>query len=127
MYDGSKIIPGLIIFVGLITSPFWYNAATGMAAAPQLAAPTTATQCVEPADWMRANHFNLLYQWREDVVRNDNRVYTASDGKTYDESLTNTCLSCHTDKAAFCDSCHTYADVSPNCWDCHVVPGGASQ
>ena len=28
----------------------------------------------------------------------------------------------HESKQDFCDSCHTYAGVSPNCWDCHNVP-----
>jgi hypothetical protein len=29
MYDGGKIIIGLIIFVVLVSIPVWYNAATG--------------------------------------------------------------------------------------------------
>jgi len=40
----------------------------------------------------------------------------------FDMSLSNTCLSCHTNKAEFCDKCHGYASVDPYCWDCHVDP-----
>ena len=29
MYDSGKIILGLIIFIGLFTSPIWYNFASG--------------------------------------------------------------------------------------------------
>ncbi len=25
MYDGRKIIPGLILFLGLVTYPLWHN------------------------------------------------------------------------------------------------------
>ena len=28
-------------------------------------------------------------------------------------SLSNTCLDCHSNKAEFCDNCHTYASVKP--------------
>jgi nitrate/TMAO reductase-like tetraheme cytochrome c subunit len=37
-------------------------------------------------------------------------------------SLSQTCLGCHSNKEKFCDSCHTYSGVKPNCWNCHVVP-----
>jgi hypothetical protein len=36
--------------------------------------------------------------------------------------LTHTCLNCHSNKSAFCDACHHYMAVTPNCWDCHVTP-----
>ena len=36
----------------------------------------------------------------------------------------NTCMSCHTDKAKFCDRCHDTVGVAPYCWDCHVEPRG---
>jgi hypothetical protein len=64
----------------------------------------------------------LLINWREQVVRNDFRTYTAFNGKTYKMSLTGTCMGCHTDKARFCDRCHNYAGVTVVCWDCHVDP-----
>jgi hypothetical protein len=39
---------------------------------------------------------------------------TASDNKTYDISLTGTCLKCHPNKVEFCDRCHNYNAVAPN-------------
>jgi hypothetical protein len=69
---------------------------------------------------MRADHMTLLNEWRDLVVRENQRTYTATDGTEYEMSLTKTCLDCHSNKEEFCDKCHTYADVSPYCWDCHV-------
>ena len=124
MYDASKIVAGLAVFVVLATSPLWYNAISAApAGAPELQQPPNgSTQCVEATDYMRANHMDLLDTWRDTVVREDIHTYTSElDGKEYDMSLQNTCLDCHSNKSQFCDSCHTYTAVTPYCWDCHVV------
>ena len=122
MYDGHKIIPGLILFLAVLLSPFLYSVSTGQAAAkPDLVKPAEEKACVEPAAWMKANHMELLIQWRDDFVRNGDATYVASDGKKYDISLTGTCLKCHS-KEKFCDRCHSYAGVQPNCWSCHTAP-----
>ena len=66
-----------------------------------------------------------LNNWREDVVRRDDRWYVFEvDGveTTVRKSLTETCLSCHSNKTEFCDACHAYTAVTPYCWDCHVIP-----
>ena len=69
---------------------------------------------------MRNSHMQLLVDWREQVVRDNQRQFTSYTGKVYEKSLTRTCLQCHTNKAEFCDRCHRYAAVSgPYCWDCH--------
>ena len=47
-------------------------------------------------------------------------MYTNRKGKTYNMSLSNTCMDCHDNKAEFCDRCHDYASVRPYCWDCHI-------
>lgn len=123
MYDSGKIIAGMIIFLLLITFPVWYNAVSGKAAyTPKLEIVTKEKQCVEPKQYMRAKHMELVDDWRLSVVRDGNRIYTASGGRTYDMSLTRTCLGCHSNKAQFCDRCHSYAGVTPDCWNCHVVP-----
>jgi hypothetical protein len=126
MYDKGKIIPGLLIFVALATFPIWYSSALGKAGdTPQLKPPPdpiNAVQCVEPKEIMRASHMQLLFDWRETVVREGNRTYRASDGKEYNMSLTGECMSCHSNKAEFCDQCHNYLKVKPYCWDCHVIP-----
>jgi hypothetical protein len=125
MYDASKIVAGLAVFVLLATSPLWYNAISAAPPdAPELQQPPNgSTECVEATDYMRANHMDLLDQWRDTVVREGVRTYTSEkSGKTYTLSLSDTCLDCHSDKEKFCDACHTYSAVDPYCWDCHVIP-----
>lgn len=122
MYDSGKIIAGLIVFVLLITFPIWYNHGDA-GDVPKLEMPRNATQCVLPADEMRAKHMQLLNQWRDDVLRDGDRGFVVEiDGKMYQKSLMNTCMQCHLSKKNFCDRCHTYASVSPYCWDCHIAP-----
>ncbi len=125
MYDASKIVAGLAVFVVLATSPLWYNQISAASAdEPELQAPPNgATQCVEATEYMRANHMDLLNQWRDEVVRDNQRIYVSElNGKEYEMSLQGTCLDCHSNKSKFCDSCHNFTAVDPYCWDCHVVP-----
>ena len=59
-------------------------------------------QCIEPKAAMKTTHMKILDQWRNDVVRGPyNRLYTAADGKTYDMSLQNGCMKCHSNKTQF--------------------------
>ena len=83
---------------------------------------TAEKQCVEPTQYMIDNHPDLLDEWRTSVVREDTRIYVASDSQEYDISLTRTCLGCHSNKAQFCDKCHDYVAVVPDCWTCHNIP-----
>jgi hypothetical protein len=123
MYDAGKIIPGLVIFFALVSFPAWHNALSGTTAyKPEPEIVTKEEQCVEPKQYMTDNHSALLNEWKEAAVRDSNRTYVASDGKTYDINLTGTCMDCHSNKAEFCDRCHDYAGVNPNCWYCHVAP-----
>ena len=126
MYDASKIVAGLAVFVVLATSPLWYNALNAASPeAPALKQPTNgSTECVEETGYMRANNMDLLDTWRDTVVREDVRTYTSEAGKDYTMSLSDTCLDCHSNKEQFCDACHTYSAVTPYCWDCHVIPEG---
>jgi len=121
MYDKGKIIAGIIIFLILITFPIWYLTAHSQAShVPQLQTPTIGNECIESTDYMMDNHMKLLDEWRTMVVREGIHTYTASDGKEWDISITGTCLSCH-NKAEFCDQCHNYEGVTPNCWSCHFA------
>lgn len=127
MHDAGKIIPGLIIFAAIVTFPFYYNMGKAVAR-PEPKLDTPAIQelkekrCVESKEFMRANHMQLLNQWRDAVVRDGNNVYIGSNGKKYTMSLQNTCMKCHSNKKNFCDSCHKYVAVRPYCWDCHIAP-----
>ena len=127
LYDGGKIIAGIVVFLILATVPFWYGRGKAVPP-PDLKLDTPAIErlkeklCVEPAPYMRTNHMKLLSAWRESVVREGNRSYRAADGKVYKISLTGTCLECHSNKDKFCDRCHDYAGAKPNCWSCHIIP-----
>jgi hypothetical protein len=123
MYDGGKIVTGLIIFLCIATFPVWYQAVSGKATyPPELKIVTKEKQCVEPTPYMRAEHMELMDFWRNAVVREGDRVYVSATGKTYTMSLQNTCMDCHWNKAEFCDRCHNYAAVKPDCWNCHIEP-----
>ncbi|MEG6506529.1 sulfate reduction electron transfer complex DsrMKJOP subunit DsrJ [Nitratidesulfovibrio sp. 1201_IL3209] len=124
MYNGKYIIPGIVIFVGLFTFPFWSNLLTPKYERPQLALPAGQKECIEPAEYMRAEHMHILDVWRDQALREGKRAYVASNGKVWDISLQNTCMKCHANKADFCDKCHNTNSVSPYCWDCHVAPRG---
>jgi hypothetical protein len=129
MRDAGKIIGGLVIFLVLMTSPLWFNAlSASTAAAPEVVLPPNGSQqCVEAVQYMRAYHMDLLNEWRDDVVRENRRDYVSTtNGRTFDMSLSRTCMDCHSNKSEFCDRCHTYLAVDPYCWDCHVEPKEAS-
>lgn len=127
MYNGGKILFGIFIFLAAATFPLYSN--IGKAdVRPEPSIDTPAIQqlsekkCIEPTEFMRAEHMVLLNEWRDLAVRNNSRVYVAGDGKRYTISLQNTCMRCHSNKTEFCDSCHNYSGVSPYCWDCHLAP-----
>lgn len=147
MYKGGKIIASLIIFVAFLTFPFFSNMGKANAGPENLQASLSqlqlaGKQCVEPADYMRANHMQLLIKWRNSAVRDGNTVYINSQGKPVDISL-QSCLECHSTGAEsnpvgmsnpevstsdqFCVSCHNYASVKPTCWSCHSGPEGATK
>ncbi|NLC77188.1 MAG: sulfate reduction electron transfer complex DsrMKJOP subunit DsrJ [Clostridia bacterium] len=129
MYNGSKVLVGLGLFFLIVTVPFWLGFGTEELA-PELDLDTPAIaqladkKCIEPTGVMREEHMQLLEQWRDQAVRMGNRYYEASDGTVYQASLQNTCLDCHSNKSDFCDRCHDYGKVSPDCWTCHLDPEG---
>ncbi len=88
------------------------------------------SQCVEPTDFMRRDHMELIKHQRDETVRQGIR-------KT-DHSL-HGCIDCHAqlDKdgqpvpvnapGQFCSGCHEYTAVQMNCFQCHAtVPQGDS-
>ena len=85
MYKGGKIIASLVVFVALLSLPFFYNIGKSNKG-PVINLNTPAIQqlavkqCVEPAKWMRANHMKLLNQWRDEAVRKGKTEYINSKG-----------------------------------------------
>ncbi|MBF0311199.1 MAG: Hdr-like menaquinol oxidoreductase cytochrome c subunit [Magnetococcales bacterium] len=69
--------------------------------------------CIRPTDWMRRNHMQYLKSLREETVRQGVRQPK--------ESLQG-CPACHQSRTQFCDRCHTYVGVAPDCFECHNYP-----
>ncbi|MGD8643652.1 MAG: sulfur reduction protein DsrJ [Chromatiales bacterium] len=81
-------------------------------------------QCVEPVEVMRRDHMRFLLHHRDDTVHQGIRT------KQY--SL-NECIVCHVqpDESGqfassdspehFCNSCHSWAAVSIDCFQCHAA------
>ncbi|MEE8398341.1 MAG: sulfate reduction electron transfer complex DsrMKJOP subunit DsrJ [Desulfobacterales bacterium] len=124
MNDKYKIYTGLFIFIAMVTFPFWYN--LGKAApVPEIKLSEKAKAagaCVRPVAYMKTQHMTLLDAWRDSVVRDGKRAYVNGSGKEFRMSLTDTCLGCHSERAAFCDRCHNYVSVKLDCWNCHIDP-----
>jgi hypothetical protein len=130
MHDRGWIFAGLLLFLALATLPVWHNLAAGNPhQPPDLKLPLHEKECVAPVTYMKTAHMKLLSEWRDQVVRNNIRTFTAFNGQVYTISLSGTCLQqCHADKAQFCDRCHAYNGVrEPYCWDCHIDPKSANQ
>lgn len=86
-------------------------------------------RCVEPTDVMRREHMRFLMHQRDETVH---------DGiRSAKHSLTG-CVDCHAGKDArgvavavnargqFCESCHSFAGVRIDCFECHAtVPAGS--
>lgn len=133
IYNGGTIFILVVVFLAISLFPF-YNNVGKVTAKPD---PKTDTpeilqyqaehggkkECVESKEWMRGEHMQLLNQWRDSVVRDDNRVYVSNaNHNPFNMSLQNGCMKCHSSKKKFCDECHNYMAVKPYCWDCHIQP-----
>ncbi|MBF0437624.1 MAG: hypothetical protein HQL93_00740 [Magnetococcales bacterium] len=69
--------------------------------------------CVRNPEWMRRNHMDFLKHKREETVRKGISVKS--------ESFL-ACANCHQSRERFCDRCHAYVSVAPNCFECHQYP-----
>ncbi len=130
LYHGRYILPALAVFLAVVTMPVWRGAVargSGFQSPPN----PEGQRCIEPKGVMRAGHMRLLVRWRDEVVRNDQRSYIASDGQVWEKSLVKTCLKCHgpvdgsgrsTSAATACDECHNYVNAKLDCWNCHLKP-----
>jgi cytochrome c553 len=82
-------------------------------------------KCIAPADEMRRNHMEMLKHQRDRTMREGVRGEPAS---------LNECVSCHASKKTgtvhgegeFCQSCHAYAAVKLDCFQCHQPKAGTS-
>lgn len=90
---------------------------------PVIPKAKSGTKCVEPTDVMRHKHMKFLLHHREETVREGIRTKKFSLKE---------CISCHNapDKNGevarintpehFCSTCHMYAAVKIDCFECHA-------
>jgi hypothetical protein len=80
-------------------------------------------QCIAATEEMRLNHMNMLGHQRDRTLRQGIRGEKAS--------LVG-CVNCHASKTTgsvlgkdgFCESCHAFAAVKVDCWQCHQPKAG---
>ena len=87
---------------------------------PVVEPAAAGSQCVEPPSVMRRNHMEFLKHQRDDTVRGGIRGAKHS---------LKACIDCHASQKTasvakaetnFCVSCHTYAAVKIDCFECHT-------
>jgi predicted CXXCH cytochrome family protein len=115
--------------VGLVVAADAVKSSFGQIAQPSPTKPADATNCVEPVAVMRRDHMKFLLHQRDKTVRDGDR------SKKY--SLVG-CIDCHNpanasdeivryeDPQHFCASCHIYASVKIDCFECHADRGLSS-
>ena len=75
--------------------------------------------CVAPVEEMRRNHMKLLFHQRDRTMREGVRTTRFS---------LKGCVDCHASaktgsvlgEEGFCSSCHAYASVKIDCFECHT-------
>lgn len=118
---GSLI--GLVLL--LAASPLaWADALAPHASSSRVPQPVIETargdKCVEDPAFMRRNHMQLLKHQRDDTLRGGVRAEKYS---------LKACIACHASQSSgsvtlsntnFCQSCHNYAAVKIDCFECHA-------
>ena len=125
LYNAKAVTVGIVAFLVVCTSPFWAGFGSSDYTSPKVSLPKDAKECIEDTAFMKAEHMQLLNEWRDQALRQGNRVYVAKNGKKWIISLQSTCLKCHNDYEQFCDKRHKTNNVEPYCWSCHVLPKGS--
>ena len=109
-----------IIFAGfMMLFPLAGNAATPF---PQIHEPE-GKKCVQPEDEMRRNHMNYILHQRDETMHKGIRTEKYSLAKCIDchvEPNEKGEIASHDDEEHFCSTCHTYASVQIDCFECHA-------
>lgn len=128
----------LLAGAALFSLPPAVLAATPLPSIPEANARFSDTQgCVEPTEEMRKNHMEYILHQRDETMHKGirTRQYSLEE-----------CINCHvpdpdasgkvvrySDPEHFCASCHTYAAVDIDCFQCHAdrpmkkVPGASGR
>ena len=90
---------------------------------PSIPKANKGDKCVEPTEEMREHHMEYILHQRVDTLRRGIRTTKYSLKK---------CIECHNapakdgkvarfgNKDHFCSSCHSYAAVNVDCFECHA-------
>lgn len=127
--------------ISLLTAAMLLTAVASAAASEPSWLPKPARgqgeKCVADTDWMRRNHMTVLMHQRDSTVH---------DGIRTKRFSLKGCIECHAVKGAdgkpvpaaspqhFCRTCHDYAAVRMDCFECHAsrsearaaTPGGST-
>ena len=133
MFAGARIFSrsGIVGALALAVVMVILGSVLPSAASDGVPVPTPAKgagdKCVADTDFMRRYHMTTLKHQRDDTVH---------DGIRTKQFSLKGCIDCHavegddakpvdiTDGRHFCRSCHDYAAVSVDCFECHAsVPG----
>jgi hypothetical protein len=116
MLINNKGVITVVILALIILTPIGFYAirdAFSQSAEPFLEMPDPKyKECVRDTEYMRFNHWVLLKELREEVVR---------QGKEVDVALSD-CRDCHSNREHFCNECHNIANVHLDCFGCHYYP-----
>jgi len=117
----QTLVVGLLLGAGLAALAQTRAAPAGASQGLQpLVEKARGGECVEEPSFMRRNHMKLLMHQRDDTLRGGIRT-----GKY---SL-KACIACHASQTSqsvnaepgnFCQSCHNYAAVKIDCFECHA-------
>ena len=114
-----------LLVVALAGLPLAAQGDTPVPTVPEATARFSETQgCVEPTEEMRKNHMKMMLHKRDQTMHEGIRTPQHS----LDE-----CINCHVpeqnaegqvvridSKEHFCNSCHSYAGVDIDCFQCHA-------
>lgn len=112
----SIVLTGLVLLLpanGLAETPF-----------PVIHGPEgEGVKCVKPEKEMRRNHMNYILHQRDKTVYDGIRTETYSLAKCIDCHVgpdENGEIASHKSDEHFCNTCHSYASVQIDCFECHA-------
>jgi hypothetical protein len=77
-------------------------------------------KCVEPVDFMRRSHMEVLLHQRDRTMHEGIRTKSHSLKGCVECHASPTTGSVAAEKSDFCQSCHGYAAVKIDCFECHA-------
>ena len=118
---------GLVVALAVLFAIVASLVAGPVLAGPPQPAKGRGEKCVAPTDWMRRFHMTSLKHQRDDTVH---------EGIRTEKFSLKGCIDCHQVKGAddkpvtvadpkhFCRTCHDYAAVRMDCFECHASRPG---